>query len=105
MAHLPGLAWIKDGRGRYAFANDAALRAFGATRERLYGRTDEEVFPPETAEQFRENDRRALQAGEVRAIETLEQEGEVRHSLVSKFAIPDPAGGPPSVGGVAIDVT
>src|SRR5262245_3339562 len=24
MAHLPGLAWIKDAKGRYVFANDAA---------------------------------------------------------------------------------
>jgi PAS domain S-box-containing protein len=105
MAHLPGLAWIKDAQGRYAFANDAALRAFGASREALYGRTDEEVFPPETARQFRDNDRRALEAGQVRTVETLAQAGEPHHSLVSKFAIPDPAGGPPSVGGVAIDVT
>ena len=29
MQHLPGLAWIKDGQGRYVFANDAAVRAFG----------------------------------------------------------------------------
>src|SRR5262249_51944563 len=29
MQHLPGLAWIKDLEGRYVYANDAAVRAFG----------------------------------------------------------------------------
>ncbi len=107
MQHLPGLAWIKDGQGRYVFANDAALRAFGTRREELYGRTDEEVFPAETAAQFRENDLRALAGGSgVQTIETLEHEdGVLHHSLVSKFAIPGPDGGAALVGGMAIDVT
>src|SRR4051795_5188329 len=63
MQHLPGLAWIKDLRGRYVFANDAAEKAFRTPRAALYGKTDEEVFPPETAAKFKENDRQALAAG------------------------------------------
>ena len=107
MQHLPGLAWIKDSKGRYVYANEAAERAFGTPRERLYGRTDEEVFPPEAAAQFRENDRRALESGAgLRVIETLEHEdGIVHHSLVSKFPIPSPDGGEMLVGGMAIDIT
>jgi PAS domain S-box-containing protein len=107
MQHLPGLAWIKDAEGRYAYANDAAARAFGRPWDELHGKTDEEVFPADTAARFRDNDRRAL-AGEagVQAIETLEQDdGVVHHSLVSKFPIPGRDGQPASVGGVAIDVT
>ena len=53
MQHLPGLAWIKDSQGRYVYANDAAEQAFGMPREDLYGKTDDEVFPPETAGRFR----------------------------------------------------
>ncbi len=106
MQHLPGLAWIKDEQGRYVFANDAAERAFGKSREELYGRTDDEVFPPETAKQFRANDRAALMAeAAVETIETLEHEDGVHHSLVSKFAIPGVAGSPVMIGGIAIDVT
>ena len=56
MQHLPGLAWIKDAHGRYIYANESAERAFQTPRSDLYGRTDEEVFPPATAVQFREND-------------------------------------------------
>src|SRR5258707_7919107 len=73
MQHLPGLAWIKDAQGRYIYANDAAERAFRTPRRGLYGRTDEEIFPPETAAQFFQNDRRALEDGSgVQVVETLE---------------------------------
>jgi PAS domain S-box-containing protein len=107
MQHLPGLAWIKDSRGRYVYANDAAEKAFRTPRAQLYGKTDAEVFPPETAAQFKEHDRRALAGGAgVQVVETLEHEGGVvHHSLVSKFPIPGPGGQPALVGGIAIDIT
>jgi PAS domain S-box-containing protein len=107
MQHLPGLAWIKDLQGRYVYANDAAMKAFRCTRDGLCGRTDEDVFPPETAAQFKRNDQKALASGTgVQVIETLEQEdGIVHHSVVSKFPIPGPEGGPAFVGGMAIDIT
>lgn len=106
MRYLPGLAWIKDLDGRYVFVNDAAERDFGKTRAELYGRTDEEIFPPRTAEQFRANDRLALDgATGVETIETLEHGDGVHHSLVTKFPIPGPDGRPALVGGMAIDLT
>ena len=60
MQRLPGLAWIKDLQGRYVYANDAAFKWFRGSGEKLYGKTDDELFPLETAAQFKENDRRAL---------------------------------------------
>lgn len=107
MQHLPGLAWIKDLAGRYVFANDPAMKAFRTQRARLYGRTDEEVFPLETARQFKANDRDALTTPTgVQVVETLEQgDGVMHYSLVSKFPIPGPDGTPALVGGMAIDIT
>ncbi len=107
MQHLPGLAWIKDLQGRYVYANDAAEQAFRTARVNLYGKPDEEIFPPETAAQFKQNDLRALAAGSgVRVVETLEHEdGVLHHSLVSKFLIPGPDGNSVLVGGMAIDIT
>jgi PAS domain S-box-containing protein len=107
MQHLPGLAWIKNDQGQYVYANDAAVNAFGKSRGELYGRTDEEVFPPATAAQFREHDRQALASGTgVRAVETLEHpDGVLHHSLVSKFPIPGTGGSAALVGGMAIDIT
>jgi PAS domain S-box-containing protein len=106
MAHLPGLAWIKDESGRYVFANEAAAAAFGRPIEEIIGRADRELFPPEVAAQFQENDARARASpAGIRAIETLPQpDGIVHHSIVSKFPIPDGEGAV-LTGGVAIDVT
>ena len=107
MHHLPGLAWIKDVQGRYVFANDAAVKAFGIGREALYGRTDADLFPAEVAADFSANDRRALESGAgVQAVEVLEHEDGVMHSsIVSKFPIPGPTGEAAWVGGMAIDIT
>jgi PAS domain S-box-containing protein len=107
MQHLPGLAWIKDLHGRYVFANAAAAHAFRTCCAGLYGKTDAEVFPPATADQFAENDRQALASGVcVQVVETLEHDdGVLHHSLVSKFPIPGPDGKPALVGGMAIDIT
>jgi len=106
MSNLPGLAWIKDADGRYVFANDAAVKAFGTTRDELYGKTDEELFPPETATAFRENDRRAFKKRTgIQTVETLGVDGETTHSIVSKFPIPGRDGKPALIGGMAIDIS
>jgi PAS domain S-box-containing protein len=107
MHHLPGLAWIKDAKGRYVYANDAAARVFRTRLNDLYGRTDHEVFPLKTAAQFIQNDRQALDNGSsVQTVEALEHEdGVIHHSIVNKFAIPGLAGEAVMVGGVAIDIT
>jgi PAS domain S-box-containing protein len=104
--NLPGLTWIKDVEGRYIYANDAAVRAFGTPRERLYGKTDHEVFPSETAAQFTANDARAIDSGAgIQTVESLKHDDGVHHSVVSKFVIPGPRGEPALVGGIAIDIT
>src|SRR5262245_47700984 len=107
MENLPGLAWIKDADGRYVYANDAAIRTFQVTSEQLYGKTDEEVFPPETAAKFRENDRRALEGDTgLQVVEALlHEDGIVHHSYVSKFPIPGRDGRTALIGGIAIDIT
>lgn len=107
MQHLPGLAWIKDLEGRYAYANEAAARAFGLTRDQLYGKRDDEIFPTETAVRFMDNDRQALtsECG-VQLVESLvHHDGVQHHSLVSKFPILGATGEPAYVGGMAIDIT
>jgi PAS domain S-box-containing protein len=107
MRHLPGPAWIKDVQGRYVYANAAAEKAFSIPREELYGKTDEDLFPPEVAVQFRKNDEQALMDGKgVQVIETLEHEDGVLHySIVSKFPIPGPDGNIALIGGTAFDIT
>ena len=104
MQNLPGLAWIKDGQGRYRYVNEKAEKAFCMPRHLLYGKSDDEIFTAETAAQFKEHDRQARERGTgVLTIETLmHDDGVLHHSIVSKF----PLSGPGSfVGGMAIDIT
>jgi two-component system CheB/CheR fusion protein len=105
MRHLPGAAWMKGDDGRYVYANPEAERIFKHTIEQLRGRSDEEIFPPDTAAQFRENDQRAKESGQTSVIETLQQEDGVHHSIVSKFSIPADDRAPAAIGGIAFDVT
>jgi PAS domain S-box-containing protein len=107
MQHLPALAWIKDVQGNYVYANAAAEKAFRTPREKLYGKTDQDIFPAEVAAQFKKNDEQALMDGkDVQVIETLEHEdGVLHHSLVSKFPIPGLDGNTALIGGTAFDIT
>lgn len=107
MQQFPGLAWIKDADGRYVYANDGAAAVFRLSRAQLYGATDADIFPPETAAQFAENDRRALASGAgIQAVELLEHaDGVLHQSLVSKFPISGADGGATLIGGMAIDIT
>ena len=76
-------------------------------RQDLYGKSDEQIFPPDVAAQFRENDLRALASETgIHTVEQLEHEdGIVHHSIVSKFPIPGWDDKPALIGGIAVDIT
>ncbi len=105
MNHLPGVAFIKDHDGRYLYNNPLAAAQHNTPGE-WYGKTVDELFPPETAAQLKENDRRVLESGDVlQTIETTAQGGELRHWLTCKFLIPEGIGKDVLLGGVGIDIT
>jgi len=106
MRHLPGAAWIKDVQGRYMYANETAERIFCRTLAELHNKTDDEIFPLETAREFKANDQIALQSGQRhQAVETLKQEDGLHFSIVNKFPIFGADGSPVMVGGMAFDIT
>lgn len=107
MLHLPAAAWIKNRDGRYMYANPEAERIFCRQLPELLGKTDEEVFPADSARKFRENDERVLAGqGQLQTIEALCHENHVVHqALVNKFAVPGADGQTAFVAGVAFDIT
>src|SRR5262249_54010414 len=106
MQHLPGAAWIKDLEGRYVYANPEGERIFQKRLGELAGKTDDEVFPPETAAQFRANDQLAITTGQgLQTIEMLPQPDGIHYSIVSKFPLYGDSDKPVLVGGVAFDIT
>lgn len=106
MQHLPGLAWLKDLEGRYVFVNHATEKLVGMKAEEICGRTDEELFPPESAALFRKHDQEALQSPSgIETIETLRAADGIHTTLASKFPVPGMDGQPTLIGGIAIDIT
>ncbi len=102
--HLPGSAFLKDSDGTYLYVN-AGAAAFGWEKARCEGLTDEQLFSPEIAEQYKRNDRIVLETGH--SLQTLEPieglDGGV--ALVTKFPIAGEDGVTRLVGGISIDVT
>jgi PAS domain S-box-containing protein len=107
MQHLSALAWIKNLRGEYLYANDTALRVFQCLPEQLYGKTDIEVFPAETARQFVRNDQTVISSrSSLQTTETFRHpDGVLHYSLVNKFPIRNSNGEINLVGGLATDIT
>ena len=106
MDNLPGTAFLKDASGGYTYVNRMYEDTFAIKKAEWLGKTDEELFPPDIAEQYRSNDRKVLETGRpVQTIEPALREGDVRHWLAYKFPIFDEAGVPVIVGGIGLDVT
>ncbi|MEP3833757.1 PAS domain-containing hybrid sensor histidine kinase/response regulator [Rhodopirellula bahusiensis] len=61
---LPLNLLIKAADGRRVFANDSYLKWRDVTWQELAGKHDEELFPPEIARQYREDDQKVMQTGE-----------------------------------------
>ena len=106
VGHLPSVAVIRDLEGRYLFANAAWEQAFQKSRAEWLGKTSEELWPPEVAAKFREQDRLVIETGE--ALQTL---GSLRHPdglhqwISHRFPIVDQDGHTVMIGVNAIDVT
>jgi PAS domain S-box-containing protein len=107
MQHLPNAAvFIKDVEGRYVYANPVTERAMRTQAGGWRGRTDDDLYPPAAAQQFKASDCQALSTLKtVEAVETLCHGDEIQHWLVSKFPIPGNTSPSPLLGGIAIDIT
>ena len=107
MDNAPAIAWIKDAGFRYTYVNRTHERLHGRTLADLLGRDDFEIWPRETAEQFRQHDIAALAAGggTVQSVDDVPfADGTPGQWLVIKFPLPD-AEGKLGVAGIGIDVS
>ena len=106
MRYMPAIAFMKDSDGRMAFVNELFCKTFNKTREQTIGKSDRDLFTPELAAQFRQNDLRVLSQNRAEEIlETaLDANGEARHFLSYKFPFTHPSGDK-FLGGVAVDIT
>lgn len=102
----PVIVFVKDHLGRYECVNRQFKELFNLGDADLTGMTDYDIAPTDVAEKLRENDRRALLDGKAITIEeTVPGHDGVHEFIVLKFPIPSEHGGPPSLCGIATDVT
>jgi len=106
MDNSPGIAWIKDEQGRYVYLSKSFERRFGVKLEEWRGKTDFELWPPETAQAFRDNDLAVLGDGQTRQVpeETCNPDGTTNYWWTFKFLIRD-AAGRKYVAGSGVDIT
>jgi len=100
------IIFAKDREGRYTMANAAFSRIFNLPLERIIGKRDEDLFPPQEAARIRKVDARVLAAGEPLTTEdVLTVGGERRTFLATKVPLRDERGNITGLCGFAEDVT
>ncbi|KJU87034.1 multi-sensor signal transduction histidine kinase [Candidatus Magnetobacterium bavaricum] len=105
MKNSPMAAFIKDESGKYIYANEQIARFTNMTIEDIVGKTDFDLFPPETATEVRAHDDMVLAVNKtVDLVETFRQEDGIHQWLVIKFPFKDETG-KRMLAGMSIDMT
>jgi two-component system cell cycle sensor histidine kinase/response regulator CckA len=100
------VVFVKDLKGRYTLVNRQLEADTGYTRAQMLGKTDFELFPRETAERLRNDDRRVIESGELLEVEGVtEFPTGPRVFISSKFPLRDRNGRIDGLCGVATDIT
>lgn len=106
MDNLPGVVFIKDTEGKHVYTNRKFEENFGMKPGYVQGKTDHELWPPDIAQQFIQNDRKVLESREdISLIEDTIHNDRKQTWIVNKFLLYDNAGKPAYVAGIAIDIT
>ena len=106
LEHSPSLIFIKDLQGRYLHVNPQFEKDLRVASKDIIGKTDEEVFPPRQATQFRDHDRQVIQAKTPMEFEEVaEHKDGVHTSFVIKFPLFDSQGELYGICGITHDIT
>lgn len=98
--------FIKSREGRYIMVNTACASFFNRQKREVVGKTDAELFPPETAAQIAEDDTKVMQSGLSHSIEETLRMGEKTYNFVTaKAPCRDSEGKVVGVIGIAHDIT
>ncbi len=98
--------YVKDVSGRYLLINSRYESVFHVTRANVVGKTDYDLFPPETAAAFQANDHAVIGANESIDFEEIAPLDDGPHTYISvKFPLYDSAGVIYAVCGISTDIT
>ena len=103
--HAPNLAFIKTTDGRYLYANRRFEDVFRLDQHSIVGKTDEELFLHEQADQFRVHDLTTLESGRAMEFEETPLYTDGLHTAIAiKFPMRDKQGRVYAIGGIVTDV-
>jgi PAS domain S-box-containing protein len=107
--NAPIAIFLKDTQGRYRLVNRCYADWFRSEPEALYGRTSEEVIPPELANDMDAGDQLLLDGGEISEVEiatrSVPHKPGLEHVLITKFPVRDDHGVIVGIAGFSIDIT
>jgi PAS domain S-box-containing protein len=102
----PAIVFLKDVEGRYLLVNRRWEELFNETKADVIGKTDFDLFPKESAEQFVRNDNAVLAARAPVSIEEQALLDDGPHSYISvKFPLEESDGRLVGVCGISTDIT
>ena len=103
----PNLIFLKNAQGRYLLVNKAFERFADAPRDRIIGKTDDEIFGVRKFQVFSAGDQKVFQSGRQLQFDGLSEtdDGGQTWSIVQRFPIRDADGQIYAVGGVVTDIT
>jgi len=98
--------FVKDLEHRYLIINPVAASFLKRPVEEMVGKTDEELYSPETARQFMTSDRKVLDTGETQVFEETANFADLsRNYLVTKSVYSDRQGKIVGLVGISHDIT
>ena len=105
MQNLPGIAFMKDVRGRYVFVNTVVAKMFGKSLDEWIGKTDQDLGLT-VVPSHKKGHHLVIESREVlQTITTISEEDGLHSWLVNQFPVSDKTGTPMMVGVIAIDIT
>ncbi len=103
---IPDAVFVKGLDGRYMLINEAGARSLGRAVGEVVGRTDAELFEPQSARETIENDHRILTCGVAETHESTETaDGSTRVFLTTRSVYRDASGRVVGLIGLAHDIT
>src|SRR5258705_2519243 len=98
--------FLKDPQGRYLLVNSTCAKFIGKTQDEIIGRSDWDLYPPETARQFVTADQQVLASGETRIFEGVATNLGVWPSFrLTKGLVRDSEGTDVGIFGISHDMT
>ncbi|MCH8922811.1 MAG: PAS domain-containing protein [Planctomycetes bacterium] len=100
------VVYLKDRQGRYLLINRQFEELFHVSKAEVLGKTDLDLFPAETAREFRKNDLHVLETQAPVQFDEIAPHDDGLHNYISvKFPLRDASGEPYAVCGISTDIT